>query len=356
MKNKIMAAVITAMVMFALGGCADNSVGENEALFDEGASDSVGVVTANDEVQSMAESMAQSMFESMVEGMEESEVSSAESMVSGSELRTTTVEKTTEAEVTATKDIKQRLEEAKRTTHTFYRLSQDESSTLTIDSEIYPYDSEEIVINVDTEPFSQIETYNYEYLDLANLKNYPNLKRLEIADINSMAGGYIKIINGGCASGLENLEEIKLWNVTWWEEDWLSGISSLKKLTIIRGFEYDGRFLDKLSQVETLYIGSCPIEDLDFINEMSSLTELTVDWAKLSNTSFDGVNENYTVKRLIIGWNSYYFGDEDLLTDIMAVSKFRGLEYLELPVNSYEYYEKQVKELQEKLPACEIRF
>ena len=95
MEKKIMAAAATAfamaaVVMFALGGCAYNSVGENEALFDEGASDSVGVETANNVVQSMAESMAQSMFESMVESEKEREVSSAESVASGSELITTT--------------------------------------------------------------------------------------------------------------------------------------------------------------------------------------------------------------------------------------------------------------------------
>ncbi|MDE6591716.1 MAG: hypothetical protein K2K57_01450, partial [Oscillospiraceae bacterium] len=96
MKKKIFAMV--TVVMFALGGCADSSVGKNEALMNEGASDSVGAVTANDEVQSMAESMAQSMFESMVESMEEGvtdvTAESTTAVTTKKETETTTAETT----------------------------------------------------------------------------------------------------------------------------------------------------------------------------------------------------------------------------------------------------------------------
>ncbi len=372
MEKKIRAAATlvatAAAVMFALGGCAESSVGENEALYDVGASDSVGVVMANDEVRSMAESMAEDMAVSMAEDMAvsmaqsmfESMTRDMEGSVTEAAAASTTVmttKKETETTVTEAVDLEQRFEEMKKTQFLFVRTSEDESRTLTVDSEIFPYDCEEIIINVDTEAQNHVKTEGYDYLDLENLKNYPNLKRLEIADINSMAGGYIKIINGGSASGLENLEEIRLRNVTWWEEDWLSGISSLKKLSIEVCRKYDGRFLGNLSQVETLYIDMCPIDDLSFINGMSSLTELTLDWTKLNNTSFDGVEENYSVKRLTIGSNAPHFEDKDWkrLTDITGISRLRGLECLRI----WDYYldkDELMEELQEMLPACEISY
>ncbi|MDE7294885.1 MAG: hypothetical protein K2N72_10725, partial [Oscillospiraceae bacterium] len=302
MEKKIMAAAMAAVVMFALGSCAESSVGENEALVDVGASDSVGVVTANDVVQSMAESMAQSMFESMVEGIEES-------VTEGTTVSTAAVTTASTSEAATEETTEAETETSKTFSDIFVRKSEDESHTLTIDSEIFPYDCEEIVIKVETEIARYIEVDTYKYIDLGNLKNYPNLKRLTVTDTNAQGRPFIKLINGDSAAGLENLEEITLQRVVW-EEDWLSGIGSLKKLSIEYCYDYSGEFLENLKQVETLYLYRCAVSDLSFINGMSSLRELTLDQIKLNNASFDGVEDNYSVKRLRFLENSYYIGDD----------------------------------------------
>ncbi len=365
MEKKIMAAATivatAAAVMFALGGCAESSVGENEALYDVGASDSVGVVMANDEVRSMAESMAEDMAESMAQSMFESMTRDMEgSAVEVTAVSTTvmTPEETTEAETEVTTE---KTEISKSDFECFVRKSEDESYTLTIDSDIYPYDCEEIEIKVETEISRYIEVDTYKYIDLGNLKDYPNLRRLRITDTNAQGSAFIKLINGDSVSCLEKLEEITLQRVVW-DEDWLSGISSLRNLSIEYCYDYDGKFLENLSQVEMLYLYRCGVSDLSFVNGMSSLTELTLDQVKLNNASFDGIEENYSVKRLSLRENSAYsftFVDGEIkhsLTNITGVSKFRGLEYLDV----FEPYlvdeENQKKEMQEKLPACEIRF
>ena len=136
----------------------------------------------------------------------------------------------------------------------------------------------------------------------------------------------------------------------------------MKKLNIEYCFDYSGEFLENLKQVETLYLYRCGISDLSFVNGMSSLTELTLDQIGINNTSFDSVEENYSVKRLSLRENSAYsftFVDGEIkhsLTNITGVSKFRGLEYLEVSEPYLIDEDNQKKELQEKLPACEIYF
>ena len=300
MEKKIMAAAATAVataavVMFALGGCVDSSVGENEALFDEGASDSVGVVTANDVTEAATENVTEAGTESVTEVTTES----------------------------VTDEAAAETEELKSFSAMFARKLEDESLTLTIDSDVYPYDCEYIEIDVDWETSVDLGVEAYKYIDLGNLKNYPNLKKLRIAG-NMYDWNGIKLINCAGAAGLENLEEIRLYSVAW-DEDWLSGIGSLKELFIGSCYDYDGEFLENMKQVETLGMFRCGVTDLSFINGMSSLTELSVKQSKLDNSLFDDVEENYSVKKLTISENN--------LADL----------------------EQQRQEVQASLPECEVK-
>ncbi len=325
MEKKIMAAATivatAAVILFALGGCADNSVGENEALSDVGASDSVGVVMANDETEETTENVTEEVTESVTD----------EAAVETGELKSVSA--------------------------MFARKSEDESLTLVIDSEIYPYDCEYIEIDVDFETSNYLGVEAYRYIDLGNLKNYPNLKKLRLN--GSIYGYTVELINGDSAAELQNLEEITLCCVAW-NEDWLSGIGSLKKLTIGECFDYKGEFLENLKQVETLDIFRCGITDLGFINGMSSLTELTVKQSELNNSLFDGVEENYSVKRLTISENSIYVVPDDdgkyenALTDITGVSKLRGLEHLSVEEKHLADLEQQREDVRASLPECEV--
>ena len=274
--KKELAAAAMAAVMLILAGCAGN---ESDMT---GTSAVTGEVSTDNEVMSLAESMAESMFESRMADMTDTTAESTAAVTAPKPAET--AETVTETEVT---------ENPKSISHTFCRMSEEESRTVTID-------------------------------------------RLETGDLNGMAGGYIKIINGGSAAGLENLEEIELHNCTWWEEDWLSGIGSLRKLSIIGCRYYEGELLENLTQVETLCFDMCPIRDLSFINGMSSLNELVLTFARLNNTSFDGVEDNYSVKKVTIGLNHIYDSyDDSVLKDIAGLGKFK-------------------KTLQDVLPECEI--
>lgn len=335
MKKELAAAAMVA-VMLTLAGCAGNesNVTGTQAV--------TGETSADNEVMSLAESMAESMFESRMADMTETAAESTSAVTALKFAETT--EEVTATEVT---------ENSKSVSHTFFRQSEDESRTLVIDSDVFPFDCEEMNIRVDSDAQRDFGAEGYLYIDLENLKDYPNLSRLEIGDSNGMAGGYIKIINGGSAAGLENLEEIELHNCTWWEEDWLSGIGSLRKLSIIGCRYYEGELLENLTQVETLCFDMCPIRDLSFINGMSSLNELVLTFARLNNTSFDGVEDNYSVKRVTIGLNHLYDAhDNGVLKNIAGLGKFKKLEYLKIPET--EFIDDKVKALQEVLPECEI--
>ncbi len=333
MEKKIMAAAAVvataAVVMFAFGGCADNSVGGNEALSDVGASDSVGVVVANDETEETTENVTVEVTESVTEAVTES----------------------------VTDEAAVETEELKSVSASFARKSEDESLTIVIDSEIYPYDCEAIEIDVDFDTSHNLGVEAYRYIDLGNLKNYPNLKKLRLN--GSIFGYTVELINGDSAAELQNLEEITLCCVAW-NEDWLSGIGSLKKLTIGECFDYKGEFLENLKQVETLDIFRCGITELSFINGMSSLTELSVEQSKLNNSMFDGVEENYSVKRLTMSGNDdYIYLDngkcEYTLTDITGVIRLKGLEYLYINEEDLVDVEQQRQEVQASLPECEVK-
>lgn len=334
--KKELAAAAMAAVMLILAGCAGN---ESDMT---GTSAVTGEVSTDNEVMSLAESMAESMFESRMADMTDTTAESTAAVTAPKPAET--AETVTETEVT---------ENPKSISHTFCRMSEEESRTVTIDSDVYPFDCEEMTIFVDSDAQRDFGAEGYLYIDLKNLKDYPDLKRLEIGDLNGMAGGYIKIINGGSAAGLENLEEIELHNCTWWEEDWLSGIGSLRKLSIIGCRYYEGELLENLTQVETLCFDMCPIRDLSFINGMSSLNELVLTFARLNNTSFDGVEDNYSVKKVTIGLNHIYDSyDDSVLKDIAGLGKFKKLEYLKIPET--EFIDDKVKALQDVLPECEI--
>lgn len=211
----------------------------------------------------------------------------------------------------------------------------------TIDSDVYPLDSEEITIRVDMS-MDIYGNFKYSCIDLENLKNYPNLKRLSISTYNDAAVTIpINLINFESTADLNCLEEITLGIVSC-DGDWLTEINSLKKLKI-EWCELNWEFLHDLSQVETLILYRCDITELNFINDMKSLSELSL--TNIGIEKFEIEEENNSVKRLTLSENAF--------TDISGIAKLRSLEYLY--VSETNDLENQIEKLEKSLPACEIK-
>ena len=211
----------------------------------------------------------------------------------------------------------------------------------TIDSNVYPLDSEEINISIDMS-ISIYGESKYSHLDLENLKNYPYLKRLSISTYNDAAVTIpIKLINCESTADLNCLEEITLGIVSC-DGDWLTEINSLKKLNI-EWCELNWEFLHDLPQVETLTLYRCDITELDFINDMKALSELSL--TNIGIEKFEISEENNSVKKLTLSENAF--------TDISGITKLRSLEYLY--VSETNDLENQIEELEKSLPACEIK-
>ncbi|MCM1578048.1 MAG: hypothetical protein NC078_04535 [Ruminococcus sp.] len=336
MKKNVLAAM--AAVMMVMGGCGSVS-GDGTETADWG-----GEIMGSEEVVSLAESMAESMVESMLD----------EAGESGS---VTEVTRATRAVTTEKETSAEELAMAMRSSGYYLRTSEEESKTVTIDSEVYPYDSEEIKVFIETDysTLKGIEPYNC--IDLENLKNYPDLKKLHIGgnmyDCNS-----ISLINLDSAAGLENLEEIEMWGVVW-DKSQLAEIDSLKKLYIGSCQFDDWSFLADLKQVEILELSRNNVSDLSFVNGMSSLGELKLSANSIDNSGLYGIEENHTLKKLIFSENCAYSLRSDstfeyLLTDITGLSRFKGLAYLEIS----EFYlldkEQQEEYIREQLPECEV--
>ena len=210
----------------------------------------------------------------------------------------------------------------------------------TIDSDVYPLDSEEITIMIDTSMYAY-GNFQYSCIDLENLKNYSNLKKLNISSYNDAEVYYpISLINCESIAGLNNLEEITLGMVKF-DDDWLTNINSLKKLNI-EWCERNWEFLHNLPQVETLILYRCDITELDFINDMKSLSELSL--TNIGIEKFEIEEENNSVKRLTLRENDF--------TDILGIAKLRNLEYLY--ISEANDFENQIMELGKSLPMCEI--
>ncbi|MCM1578049.1 MAG: hypothetical protein NC078_04540 [Ruminococcus sp.] len=347
MKKNVLAAM-AAVMMMVMGGCGSVS-GDGTGSADWG-----GEMTANEDVVSLAESMASSMAESMVESMlDEAGGNVTEEVTEAT--RAVTTENETEEETDAAYNLwMQRIYVGQ-----YIRTSEEESKTVTIDSEVYPYDSEEIVINIDTEYPYYNDVEPYDCIDLANLKNYPNLKKLNIYG-NMYSYSDVRVINWDGAAELENLEEIWLSGVVWGEYD-LAKVGSLKTLTIDFCYYDNWDFLGKLKQVEILELSKSGVDELSFINGMDSLTDLTMEHNhSFNNASLDGLEENYSLKRLTFGDNSGFTLNADkeleyMLTDVSGLRKLKGLEQLTVWESGLVDEEKQMNELQEELPACEIK-
>ena len=333
--KKELAAAAMAAVMLILAGCAGN---EGEDI--TGTSAVTGEAGADNEVMSLAESMAESMFESRMEDMTET---TAESTAAVTALKSAeTTEEVTATEVT---------ENSKSISHTFCRMSEEESRTVTIESDVFPFDCEEMEIIVDTEYPYYNDVTPYDRIDLANLKNYPVLKKLSIADGNAQGSAFIELINCESTAELKNLEEIRLCRLVW-DDDWLSEIDPLRTLAISSCLNYNGKDLKNLAQVERLTLFRCGITEVEFINGMDSLDELVLDHTCLSNEGFDEVEKNYSIKRLTLQENVLSVGYK--LTDIRGVAVLSGLEYLYISETDLVDGDKQVVELQKELPDCEI--
>ena len=210
-----------------------------------------------------------------------------------------------------------------------------------IDIDVYPTDAEEITINVNTSMYAY-GAFQYSCIDLANLKNYSNLKRLNIFSYDdNEVGNPIELINCESVTELNNLEEITL-RVVSCDCNWLTEINSLKKLDIY-WCKLNWEFLHNLPQVETLTLYRCDITELDFINDMKSLSELSL--TNIGIEKFEIAEENNSVKKLTLSENAF--------TDISGVAKLRNLEYLY--VSETNDLENQIEELEKSLPACEIK-
>lgn len=339
--KKELAAAAMAAVMLTLAGCAGN---ESDMT---GTSAVTGEVSTDNEVMSLAESMAESMFESRMADMTDTTAESTAAVTAPKPAET--AETVTETEVT---------ENPKSISHTFCRMSEEESRTVTIDSDVYPFDCEEMEIIVDTEYPYYNDVTPYDRIDLANLKNYPVLKKLSIADGNAQGSAFIELINCESTAELKNLEEIRLCRLVW-DDGWLSEIDPLRTLSISSCRNYNGEDLENLAQVENLTLFRCNITELSFINGMDSLTELTVEQSKLNNSSFDDVDENYSLKRLTLSETGDYIyydegGGEPALTNITGVTRFKGLEYLYIWESHLADKERQMEYVLAELPECEI--
>ena len=211
----------------------------------------------------------------------------------------------------------------------------------TIDSDGYPLDVEEITISVDTSIYAY-GAFQYSCIDLANLKNYSNLKKLNISSYDDNEVGIpIKLINCESITELNSLEEITL-NVVEFDGTLLSEVNSLKKLDIY-WCKLNWEFLHDLPQVETLILYRCDITELNFINDMKSLSELSL--TNIGIEKFEISEENNSLKRLTLRENAF--------TDISGIAKLRSLEYLY--VSETNDLENQIEELEKSLPACEIK-
>lgn len=252
---------------------------------------------------------------------------------------------TAEATAEQTEQLIDEIETTEQTTS--YSLTEPETEknnnndgVFTIDSNVYPLDSEEITVKVDMS-MNIYGDFQYSCIDLENLKSYSNLKRLNISAYDDNEAGIpIKLINCDSVADLNNLEEITLGMVKF-DDDWLSEIDSLKKLDMY-WCELKWDFLHDLSQVETLILCRCNINELDFINDMRSLSELSL--TNIGIEKFEIAKENNSLKRLILSENAF--------TDISGIVKLRDLKYLY--VSETNDFEDQMKELEKSLPTCEI--
>lgn len=266
------------------------------------------------------------------EQLPETTAEQSERIIENSETTTGQTELTSETSEETTSDSLIELETEKNNSN---------DGVFTIDSDVYPLDSEEITIRVDMS-MDIYGNFKYSCIDLENLKNYPNLKRLSISTYNDAAVTIpIKLINCESTADLNCLEEITLGIVSC-DGDWLTEINSLKKLKI-EWCELNWEFLHDLSQVETLILYRCDITELDFINDMKALSELSL--TNIGIEKFEITEENNSVKKLTLSENAF--------TDISGIAKLRSLEYLYF--SETNDLENQIEELEKSLPACEIK-
>ena len=255
-----------------------------------------------------------------------------------------TVSETVQTSETTAEQTEQVIDEVETTSDSLIEPETEKNNSndgvFYIDSDVYPLDSEEINISIDM----SINIYGeskYSYIDLENLKNYPHLKRLSISTYNDAAVTIpIELINCESTADLNCLEEITLGIVSF-DGDWLTKINSLKKLNI-EWCELNWEFLHNLSQVETLILYRCDITELDFINDMKSLSELSL--TNIGIERFEIEEENNSVKRLTLRENAF--------TDISGIVKLCNLEYLY--VSETNDFEDQMRELEKSLPTCEM--
>lgn len=255
-----------------------------------------------------------------------------------------TVQESQQTTETTARQTKQLIKEIETTNDSTIENETEKNNDInrmfTIDSDAYPLDSEEITIRVDTSMYAY-GNFQYNCIDLENLKNYSNLKRLSISSYNDAGVHYpIKLISCGSIAGLNNLEELTL-SMVEFDGDWLSEISSLKTLDI-QWCKLNWGFLHNLPQVETLILYRCDITELDFINDMESLSELSL--TNIGIEKFEIEEENDSLKRLTLSENAF--------TDISGIVKLRNLEHLY--VSETNDFEDQMKELEKSLPTCEM--
>lgn len=214
--------------------------------------------------------------------------------------------------------------------------SKIENNTLTLGVDIYPIESEEIVLSINS------AENKYTYIDLSNLTQYTKLKKLEILNMNDVYNP-IRLINYDTLLESSSLEEITVYMISF-DYNVLSQVKSLKILNINWYTTDDWSFLKELNQVQELNLYRCNIKDVGFINEMTSLSHLALQNTPIQN--FEDIETNTLLKEMQL--------IENELTTLSGIDKFENLEYLYISECYIDEMEQELYTLKNKLPACDI--
>ncbi len=242
----------------------------------------------------------------------------------------------------------------------------DDNGVQYIDSSAYPADLEEMLLYVRTSQFKDDpRTYDeqqylnmdnyfiYTDFNIENIKDFPNLKRLAISTSGALdISPECSLINYEALSELTDLEYICFDGVNL-DCGIADCLSSVRSLEIQRGSSATGEFVSKFSQIKELVLWRCQIENLSFVDSMTSLETLRLEQAYCINCingiPLNGASYNTTLKNLIL--------PETSVTDLYGIACFSSLENLYVD----EYYfqpgsneEEQLHNIKKLMPELNI--
>ncbi len=320
MEKKIMAAATVvataAAVMFALGGCAESSVGENVASLDVGASDSVGVVMANDETEETTENVTEEVTESVTEARAESETENTAQeedetvIIAGQEFSVNddVVRITITHDMNPITDISA-LGKLKKLKSLFIQADPSVWGEYRIDGlkELTGCESLEKV-------FFELDTVNAD--DWHVLETLPNLREIDInsciyenldIELPLLESLYLTITDpSGMVTDIGKCE--KFANLHYLEIEHISNeetnpdadrageldISAISKLTKLRHFTFIGsdgenykltgtQSISRLTNLELLQLLNCNVEDFSFLESLENMEFIDFDNCTVNN-------------------------------------------------------------------------